>query len=381
VKRQVRFDQVFKIGLALSKISGKHNIKGDKNMIKKIIAVALVLLIIIVIWFVNLLWSAGQFKTIEPHFAGTCTQIPDLTGAEDITIHPKTGIAYISACDRRAVNAGKAGNGAIYAYSLNVANPVLFNLTSNTRKDFQPHGLSLYVDDNGKDFLFVINHAGNAHTIEVYELVGTLLYHTKTISGPMLVSPNDLVAVGPNSFYVSNDHGYLSGTMRMMEDYLKLRLSNVVYYDGSRFSEAASSIGIANGINVSKDGKTLYLCATTERSLYLYNREVSSGKLSLKEKIKLDTGVDNIEIDPSGGLWIGAHPRLLDFVAHANDPSRLSPSQILYLSPKSSGGFNIEEVYLNKGDELSAASVAAVRGKRMLMGSVFDPKFLDCQME
>ncbi|MBW1641743.1 MAG: SMP-30/gluconolactonase/LRE family protein [Deltaproteobacteria bacterium] len=350
-------------------------------MFKKTITIALVLLIIIVIWFVNLLWSAGQFKTIEPHFEGACTQIPGLSGAEDITIHPKTGIAYISACDRRAVNAGKAGNGAIYAYNLNAPDPVLFNLTSNMGRDFQPHGISLYVDNNGKGFLFAINHARGVHTIEVYELIGIALYHTKTISDPMLVSPNDLVAVGPDSFYVSNDHGHVSGIMRVMEDYLKLPLSNVVYYDGSRFSEAASGIKYANGINVSSDGKTLYLCAVTELSLRLYDREVSSGKLSLREKIKLDTGVDNIEIDSSGGLWIGAHPRLLDFVAHAKDPSRLSPSQILYLSPKPSGGFNIKEVYLNKGDELSAASVAAVRGRRMLIGSVFDPKILDCQMK
>lgn len=350
-------------------------------MYKKTIAAALVVLIIIVIWFVNLLWSAGQFKTIEPHFDGTCNQISGLAGAEDITIHPTTGIAYISACDRRAVNAGKPGNGAIYAYNLNVSDPVLFNLTPNPGKDFQPHGISLYVDDNGKDFLFAINHAQGTHTVEVYELVGMLLYHTKTISDPMLVSPNDLVAVGPDSFYVSNDHRHVSGMMRFMEDYLKLRLSNVVYYDGSRFSEAASRVGYANGINISKDKKTLYLCAVTELSLHLYDRDVSSGKLSLREKIKLDTGVDNIEIDPSGGLWIGSHPRLLDFVAHAGDPSRLSPSQILYLSPKPSGGFSIEEVYLNKGEELSAASVASVRGKRMLIGSVFDPKFLDCQMD
>ncbi|MBW1813498.1 MAG: SMP-30/gluconolactonase/LRE family protein [Deltaproteobacteria bacterium] len=245
-------------------------------MFKKTITVALVLLIIIVIWFVNLLWSAGQFKTIEPHFEGACTQ----------------------------VNAGKAGNGAIYAYNLNAPDPVLFNLTSNMGRDFQPHGISLYVDNNGKGFLFAINHARGVHTIEVYELIGIALYHTKTISDPMLVSPNDLVAVGPDSFYVSNDHGHVSGIMRVMEDYLKLPLSNVVYYDGSRFSEAASGIKYANGINVSSDGKTLYLCAVTELSLRLYDREVSSGKLSLREKIKLDTGVDNIEIDNWIRGWI-----------------------------------------------------------------------------
>lgn len=349
-------------------------------MFKKTIGVVLVLLIIIVIWFVNLLWSAGQFKTIKPHFNGECKQIPGLTGAEDITIHPKTGIAYISACDRRAVATGKEGMGAIYAYDLKASNPVLFNLTSSMGKDFQPHGISLYVDNKAKDFLFVINHAGGRHTVEVFELIGIALYHTKTISDPMLVSPNDLVAVGPDSFYVSNDHGHTTGIMRVLEDYLKLPYSNVVYYDGSRFSEAASGIRYANGINVSDDGKTLYLCSVTGLSLYVYDRELSSGKLNLREKTKLNTGVDNIEVDTSGGLWIGAHPRILDFVSHAKDPSRLSPSQILYVSPNPDGGFHISEIYLNKGDELSGSSVAAVRGRRMLIGSVFDPKFLDCQL-
>ena len=37
-----------------------------------------------------MLWSAGQFKTIEPHFTGTCNTISGVVGAEDITIHPIT---------------------------------------------------------------------------------------------------------------------------------------------------------------------------------------------------------------------------------------------------------------------------------------------------
>ncbi len=96
--------------------------------------------------------------------------------------------------------------------------------------------------------------------------------------------------------------------MRGLEDYLKLRRSNVVFYDGSRFSEAASGIGYANGVNVSPDGKTIYLCAVTELALHVYDRDPASGKLLLREKIKLGTGVDNIEKDEAGGLWIGAHP-------------------------------------------------------------------------
>jgi hypothetical protein len=38
--------------------------------------------------------------------------------------------------------------------------------------------------------------------------------------------------------------------MKMVEDILQLRRSNVVYYDGSRFTEVASDIGYANGLNI-----------------------------------------------------------------------------------------------------------------------------------
>jgi arylesterase/paraoxonase len=187
--------------------------------------------------------------------------------------------------------------------------------------------------------------------------------------------------VGPDQFYVSNDHRYVTGVKRMMEEYLRLRRSNVLFYNGAEFVEVATGIGYANGINLSADGKTLYLCAVTERSLHIYDRDPATNQLALKEKIKLNTGVDNLEVDPAGGLWIGAHPKLLSFVKHSQDRSQLSPSQILHLTPKADGGYAIDEIYLNAGEEISGSSVGAVRNHRLLIGAVFDPKFLDCQTE
>ena len=349
-------------------------------MLKRNIFILLGLVLVVIGFFVNLLWSAGQFKTIEPHFAGTCNTISGVVGAEDITIHPITGIAYISSCDRRAVNAGKPGRGGIYAYDLNADQAEPVNLTPDVSEDFQPHGISLYVGKDGKDALFVINHEGGKHRIEIYDLKHGRLSPRRTLTDPMIVSPNDLVAVGPNSVYISNDHRHVSGFMRLLEDYLRLRLSNVIFYDGTRVVEAASGIGYANGINISNNGEILYLCSTTERSLYIYARDIGTGKLILREKIKVDTGVDNIEIDDRGDLWIGAHPQLLKFIQHAADLSTISPSQVLHLSARAAGGYDVEEVYLNTGEEISGSSVAAVRNKRMLIGAVLDPKFLDCQL-
>src|SRR5262250_1332306 len=73
--------------------------------------------------------AAGEFKRLEPHFDGTCRTVAGVVGAEDITIHPRTGVAYLSACDRRAALAGGPPRGAIYAYDLTAASPQPVNVT------------------------------------------------------------------------------------------------------------------------------------------------------------------------------------------------------------------------------------------------------------
>lgn len=329
----------------------------------------------------QLLWVAGHFKTLEPHFAGSCVEVDGIAGAEDITIHPKTGVAYLSAFDRRALGEGRPARGGIYAYDLDAASPRLVDLLSRADGSFHPHGISLSVGADGRETLLAVNHAEGRHTIEVYDLVDGRLSHRETVSDPMLVSPNDLVAMGPDRFYVTNDHGHVDGLMRSLEEYLRLPLSNVVYYDGAHFSEAASGIGLANGINVSADGRTVYVNSLSTREVRVYDRDPQTGVLAERESIFIDSGGDNIEIDARGDLWIGAHPKILDVVAHMSDPSRLAPAQVLRVSLGPAGDHRIEEIYLNLGEQLCAATVAAVRGKRMLVGAVLDARFLDCRLD
>ena len=340
-----------------------------------------VLILVVTGWVVHLLWSAGQFKTIEPHFSGTCRAVRGVVGAEDITIHPGTGVAYISACDRRALRAGQNGRGGIYAYDLKSDQPVPVMLTSGPGPDFQPHGISLFVDPTGRDTLFVINHSRGTHKVEIYDFKADGLAHRKTVAGPALVSPNDIVAVGRDSFYASNDHRFTGGFLKTLEDYLKLPLANIVYYDGRSFHEAATGIGYPNGINVSPDGRNLYVAGTTQMTLKVFARDLKTGGLTLKESIPFDTGLDNIEIGPKGALWIGAHPQLLKFAAHAKDPGKLSPSQVLRVTLNEGESPRIDEVYLNGGEELSGSSVGAVYQDRLLIGSVFEEKILDCRLK
>ena len=166
-----------------------------------------------------------------------------------------------------------------------------------------------------------------------------------------------------------------------VEDYGRQSWSSVLFYSGSGFVEAATGLGYANGINMSSDGRRLYVSTTVEQVLYMYDRNPATHEISLKETIDLHTGLDNIERDVTGRLYIAAHPKLLTFVKHAKDAAHLSPSQVLCLEARTGNGYRVDEIYLDSGAQISGASVAAVKGSRMLIGSVFEPKFLDCQLD
>lgn len=348
----------------------------------KIIIIAALIIVLVIAWrVVDTIRHAGEFKTLKPHFSGQCQKVGGVTGAEDITIHPQTGVAFISANDRRALLAGEQTQGAIYAYDLKAESPALKNLTSPFNNKLHPHGISLYLGENGEASLFVVNHRPDGEHIEIFDYADSTLVHRESIRGGLMTSPNDVVAVGPRSFYVTNDHGNVSALGRTLEEYLRLARSYVLYYDGQNFKKVAEDILYANGINVSHDGKTVYVAACTGLKIHLYDRDTASGVLKLKKEIPLGTGVDNIELDAEGNLWVAAHPQLLTFTRHAKDASKLSPSEILKISFISNDSYKIDQIYLNSGDEISGSSVGAVFANKLLVGSVFERHFLLCAMK
>ena len=328
-------------------------------------------------------WLAGEFKTIKPHYAGTCKKIDGVVGAEDIVIDHASGIAYLATDDRRAAISGQPAPGAIWSYDLNQPDAKPVNLTPDPGFSFHPHGLGLYKAADGVS-LMVVNHGsgsgvfdGAPDTIEVFDVNDASLRHTGTIKGDLLRSVNDVQPVGGGKFYASIDHGNPSGFSRTLEDYLRLPLAKVVYYNGKTVRYVADNIRYANGVNISPDGQTVYVAGTTDRVVHVFGRDVASGDLWPKERLKTGTGVDNIDVDDVGALWIGAHPKLLTFVEHSKDASVKSPSQVLRIDP---GSGEVYEIMMNDGSLLSGSSVAARYGNRLLVGPVLDPGFLDCQL-
>jgi len=339
----------------------------------------LLLLIAVGIWGYFFLNAAGVFLKIELKVAGVCKPVTGVVGVEDLTIDPETKLAYLSGYDRRAMFAGNNVRGAIWAYDLNVGDAVPVDLTAGMEPAaFQPHGLNLYRGADGRKTLFVVNHGNNQQTVEIFDVDGAKLTHRRTVTGPELVSPNDVVGVGRDAFYVTNEHAQPPGWMRTAEDYLRLRDTTVQFFDGQKFSTALSGIGGSNGINASADGRSLYVSAMSELSVQVYDRDPLTNALKLRSTVAVPGFADNIEVLANGDLLLGLHSKIFEFLDHVKDAKNFSPSHIMRLKADGKGSFVPETIYYNLGEEISGASVGASVDKRLLIGPIFDPKILDC---
>jgi arylesterase/paraoxonase len=112
----------------------------------------------------------------------------------------------------------------------------------------------------------------------------------------------------------------------------------------------------------------------------IYDRNVETGALELRRVVDVGSGLDNIEIDQKGDLLIGAHPNLLALTALREDPAALSPSQVLRVALAGAEPV-VDELYVDRGEQISGVSVAARSGNRLLLGQIFGNGILDCTID
>jgi arylesterase/paraoxonase len=355
-------------------------------MLRRLGVVLVVLLILIGGLLCRTLYSGGYFKTVTSSFAGTCTAVPGVVGAEDMELDRTTGELFISSQDRRPFPLPPGEHqkqGDIYLARLDRPDEAPQSLTKMMSATLHPHGISLYRDADGKRTIAVVNHVElETSEIVLFDVVDRAgeapqLAMRRTVQDPLIHDANDVTLVGHDAFYVTNDHGSQTAMGRMLEDYLLVPRGDVVFYDGKAAKVAASGFNYTNGINRSADLATIYVAESTARTVDIFHRDMTSGMLSPVRSIFLDAGPDNIDVDPDGNLWIAAHPKLLAFLEHARDASKLSPSAVLKVDPTAEKDA-VRLVYSNTGEEMSGSSTAVFDGKRLAIGAVFEPKFLNC---
>jgi hypothetical protein len=105
---------------------------------------------------------------------------------------------------------------------------------------------------------------------------------------------------------------------------------------------------------------------------------VQAGTLKQRAAVRVPGFADNIEVMDNGDLLLGLHSKIFDLLGHVDDATKLSPSHIMRLRADGHGSFQAETVYYNLGEEISGASVGAASNGRLLIGAIFESKFLDC---
>lgn len=331
----------------------------------------------IIIFIAHVIISTGYFRSIENTFDGELIKIIELAGAEDITVSKQDTFAIISSTNRKELPTTEEEFGGLYYLDLKTGDYNLKKLTDDFKKPFAPHGISiLKVDSTYK--IMAVNHTPKGHSLEVFRLINDVLTFEKTLTNDLMISPNDVVMIDENRFYFTNDHKYTKGIGRLIEDYGGLAVSNVIYYDGENYKEVANGIAYANGINYDSKRKLLFVASPRKFLVKVYSKN-DDGSLNFIEDIDCGTGVDNIEFDQDGNLWIGSHPNLLRFASYAKGNKETSPSEIIKIQYKDKNDYTIEKKYINDGSEMSASTVAAPYNDLIITGNVMDSHFLILQ--
>jgi len=331
---------------------------------------------------IRTLSAFGVFTDVAAEFSGSCHAIEGVRGAQDIVVDAKLGVALISANDVRALSSGKPSpQDGLYVLKLNGASRP--TKLSGTPSDFHPQGISLYRSGDGSLTLFAINHRSDGtSSIASFDVVtkdGNIgLHEIGNIEGDELVSPNAIAAVDRVRFYVTNHYTSRTRLGRTLDDWLILPRANVLYFDGTVFRVVAARLNAPAGVVLSPDGRFVYVSEAFTRRLDTYARHDFPGEIDPLGTLSIPSNLDNLSFDDRGRLWVASHPKAFAMRAYLADPSRPAPSEIFQVALSDGVPKSATAVYSGKG--IGGASVAAVLGKRMLIGSSLDDKILDCTM-
>ncbi|XP_072172108.1 serum paraoxonase/arylesterase 1-like [Diadema setosum] len=338
----------------------------------------------------------GYHKAVYNHAPGKCQFVSGIsTGSEDLELL-SDGIVLISAgylTFKDRVDGAPAGH--IYAYDINRHDDGVKELTITGDFDvashLHPHGISAYEDSkSGKTYFFVINHRVGYDVVDIFEFhrSSMSLSFLKTRRDPLMISANNLIATGPDSFYVTNEADTLHPTLRVTKMILMVKTGCVLFCDVTSCRQVSEALFEPNGIDLSADGRYLYVNQPLERRIRVYERNKADNSLKGNQAIQaIDvwTSPDNVYVDADGDLWLGCIPVPHITGAYINHEDVIVPSQVLRV--KLGGAkeapyqnYELNEVYSEDGSNLTLSTSAVRHGNILLIGSLHE-RMMRCTLD
>uniref|UniRef100_A0A673GR05 arylesterase n=1 Tax=Sinocyclocheilus rhinocerous TaxID=307959 RepID=A0A673GR05_9TELE len=294
------------------------------------------------------------YRELTQNYLPNCHHIEGIEcGAEDITIL-ENGLAFLSTC---------------------VKHPDLPSYSDDPGKIY-----TLNLLDSELKIKMIVNEPKCNSQVEIFRFVEdeNALQYIKTIKHELLHNVNDIVAVGTESFYATNDHYFTNGILKFVEPFLSLPWCDVVYYSPQTVQVVAGGFLLANGINISTDKRHLYVADLLKHKIVVLKIQKNTVLSHVKE-VDVGSLCDNIEVDrESGDLWLGCHPNGRNWLLQ--DPNDPPGSEVIRIENILSEKPKVTQVYADDGSVIIASSVATPYGGKLLIGTVYQ-KALICDLK
>ncbi|GFF90492.1 serum paraoxonase/arylesterase 2 [Aspergillus udagawae] len=260
--------------------------------------------------------------------------------------------------------------------SIHVIDPKTMKSTrlafENFSGPFVTHGIDVIEDPENPNavYIFAVNHLPNPEFIQDgkdvpparsqvelfhHVLESSTIEHVRSIHHPLIVTPNDIYAESPNSFYVTNDHYYRGGYKRLIEDVIptakwssiiQVQIQDLKSKDAGKGIEASVALtGLHNnnglGHGRSKDEMLIVSCMSGT----LYRARPNSGNrtISVFDEIRPGGQFDNpayysdpyrTAADDASGYVLAGLTRPIDLSKHHADPNAQDGAIVWYVRPK-----------------------------------------------
>ncbi|KAL6804306.1 hypothetical protein J3E68DRAFT_423195 [Trichoderma sp. SZMC 28012] len=282
---------------------------------------------------------------------------------------------------------------------------------------FVTHGIDV-IDDPDKPkgeavYIFAVNHKPNpdhyrengdvnapkSHSVVelFHHVIGSeTARHVRTIWHPLFVTPNDLVAESPTSFFVTNDHYYTEGLMRMVEDLfpmatwtnaLHVQLQEPESVDGGDSAGVHASIALENlhnlnGLSHGRAKDDIFANGCASGLLHVGKIRGNANKvIEVTEVVEFGSPIDNpsyfrdpyanSSFDASGVVSCGP-TRGIDFFSNKEKEFVLDPIMVWKASPKAGkreeggaaikdgGNWDVNVIFQDDGHRIRSASASVL---------------------
>jgi hypothetical protein len=399
--------------------SSKYSITGPKTLALSALAIGLgVLLARPINRFTTVL---GVFRQPANTFVedGDFVRIEDTMLCEDLHLHKASGLLF-TACEDSYESRFSwfPGLGVLHdpltasksRGSIHVIDPTTFKSKrlgfEGFAGPFITHGIDVISDpkDASSVYIFAINHlphpeylqhvvdgktydkySGNkaASQIEIFhhKIGSPTARYIRSVSHPLIQTPNDIVARSPSSFYVTNDHHYREGILRQIEDVyyggkwsttIFVQITDLTLQDavaGFNASVALTGLHNNNGLGHGRTPDEIAIGSAASGDIHLATIK-SNHSLEVFETIGFETAVDNpswysdsfsnVNGDSSGYVSAGLS-KAGDLAKSVGVLSGTEPIMV-WLAQSKNGKWEKKLLFEDDGTRLRSAATAVLIG-------------------